>query len=269
MGIKDILVHLDDSAAVEGRLDLAILYARKHGARLRGLYPIAHAYYEPRDISERSSRQRIEALFLEKTAAAGIPSEWVFLDSSVIGVGVCELVTSHAYYSDLVVVGQTNYRVPSPGAPTDLPESLVKACGRSVLVVPYTGLFQSAGDRVMVAWKAGRESVRSLNDAMPHLERSHNVFVVGVGQEAVPSDSDGDFKSVRGYLSQHAVTVRTEQICTGNRLVGDLILNLACEHTADLLVMGACAPTRRGTLALSPVADHVLRHLTVPVLMSH
>ena len=80
MGIKDILVHLDDSIAVESRLDLAILYARKHGAKLRGLYPIAHAYYEPREISERSSLKRVEALFLEKTSAAGISpngSSWI------------------------------------------------------------------------------------------------------------------------------------------------------------------------------------------------
>jgi nucleotide-binding universal stress UspA family protein len=269
VGIKDILVHLDDSSAIESRLDLAILYARKHEANLRGLYPIAHAYYEPREIGERSSLERVEALFREKTAAAGISSEWVFRDSSVIGVSVSDIVTTQAYYSDLVIVGQTNYRVPSLHLPTDFPECLVKGCGRPVLVVPYAGIFETAGDRIMVAWKEGRESVRSLSDSMPHIEKSHNVFVVGVGGEAIPSDSDRDFMSVRSYLSRHAITARTEQICTGNRLVGDLILNLACEHTADLLVMGACAPTRRGTLALSPVAQHVLRHLTVPVLLSH
>ena len=269
MGIKDILVHLDDSAASESRLELAILYARKHEANLRGVYPIAHAYYEPREIGERSSLERVETMFREKTAAAGIASEWVFLESLVMGVGVSDILTIQAYYSDMVIVGQTNFRTPCLNIPTDLPERLLMACGRSLLVVPYTGSFETAGDRIMIAWKEGRESVRSLNDAMPHLEKSLYVSVVGVSAEAMPSDSDGHFMSIRGYLARHEVTARTARICTGNISVGDTILNLACEKTADLLVMGAFAPTRRGTLALSPVARHVLRHLTVPALLPH
>ncbi len=269
MGIKDILVHLDNSAAAESRLDVAILFARKHGAFLRGVYPIGHAFYESRDIDERTSMERVETVFREKAAAAGIASEWVFFDSSVMGVSVSEIVTTQAYYSDLVVVGQTNFRSPAMNIPTDLPEHLVKACGRPVLVVPYTGSFETAGDRIMIAWKAGRESVRSLHDAMPHIEKSHHVSVVGVSTEADLADSDSHFLSVSSYLARHGVSALTDQICSGNLSVGDKILNLVCEHTADMLVMGAFAPNRRGSLAPSPVAQHVLRHLTVPLLLSH
>jgi len=269
VGIKDILVHLDDSAGAESRLDIAILHARKHGANLRGLYPITHAYYNPREIGEQSTLERVEALFSAKTTAAGISSEWVPLDSSVIGVGVLDVVNIQAYYSDLVVIGQTNFRTPVLNIPTDFPERLVRTCGRPVLVVPYTGSFETAGDRIMIAWRAGRESVRSLNDAMPIIEKAHSVSVVGVSAEAIPSASDSHIKSVRNYLAKHSVNARTDQICTGNLTVGDTILNFACEHTIDLLVMGAYAPNRRGDLAPSPVAQHILKHLTVPILLSH
>lgn len=269
MGIRDILVHLDDSTAAEGRLELAILYARKHGACLRGLYPITHAFYESREIGEQSSLERIEAMFRERTSAAGVDSEWVFIDSSVIGVTVSDVVTMQAYYSDLVIVGQTNFRTPSLHIPEDFPEHLVKASGRPVLVVPYAGSFETAGERVMIAWRPGRESVRSLNDAMPHIEKAHYVSVVGVSGEALPSGSDSNILDVRNYLARHGVTARTDHVFTGDLSVGDTILNLTCEHSADLLVMGAFAPTRRGTLALSQIAQHVLSHLTVPVLLSH
>jgi nucleotide-binding universal stress UspA family protein len=265
MAIRDILVHLDDSVTAESRLDTAILYAQKHEANLRGLYPRAHAFYESRGIDEQSSQNRIEKMFREKTAAAGITSEWVFLESSVVGSSVSDIVTTQAYYSDLVVVGQTNFRSPGPNIPTDL----VKACGRPVLVVPYTGTYETAGDRIMIAWKAGRESVRSLNDAMPHIKKAVIVSVVGVSAEAVSLDSDGHFTNIGNYLAKHEVNARTAQICSDNLSIGDTILNIAYERTIDLLVMGAFAPTRMGTLALSPVAQHVLRHLTVPVLLSH
>jgi len=269
MGIKDILVHLDDSATTESRLDLAILFARKHEANLRGLYPITHAYYESREIGEQSRLKRAEAMFMEKTAAAGVAAEWLFIDSSVIGVTLSDILTMQAYYSDLVVVGQTNFRTPSLHVPTDFPEHLVKACGRPVLIVPYSGTFETAGERIMVAWRAGRESVRSLHDAMPHIKKAVNVSVVGVSTEPVPSEGDRHITSVRNYLARHTVTARTDHVFTGNLTVGDTILNLACEHSSDLLVMGAFAPNRRGALAVSPVAKHVLSHLTVPILLSH
>ena len=269
MGIRDILVHLDDSAAAEGRLEVAILYARKHGAHLRGMFPITHAYYESRGIGERTIQERVETMFREKTAAAGVSSEWVFADSVVVGASVSDIVTTQGYYSDLVIVGQTNERTPGLNTPTDLPEHVAVACGRPVLVVPYAGTFETAGDRLMIAWRTGRESARGLHDAMPHIETAHHVSIVGVGTEAALSGNDSHFANVGGYLARHGVTARTELICTGRLPVGDAILNQVCEHTADLLVMGAFAPTRRGTIVLGDVARHVLRYLTVPVLLSH
>jgi len=269
VSIKDILVHIDDSTAVESRLDLAIHYAQKHGANLRGLYPITHGFYESRDINEQSGIERISSIFKAKTVKAGISAEWVLFDSPVIGVSVTDIVTHQAYYSDLVIVGQSNFRTTGVNSPADLPERLVIACGRPVLVVPYTGLFETVGDRIMISWKTGRESVRSLHDAMPHIKKSSYVTVIGISEDEISPEGDSLFNSISSYLKYHSVDARTEQICTGKLTVGDEILNAVYEQKIDLLVMGACIPTLRGSLALSPVAQHVLKHLTVPLLMSH
>lgn len=268
MAIRDILVHLDSSAAASARLELAILYARKHGAKLRGLYPIPNPYYEPRDLEEESNAERFEQLFGEKTAAAGIASEWVGLDLSAVGASATDIVLLRAYYTDLVIVGQTNYRSPSRNVPTDLPERLVMACGRPVLVVPYAGSFATAADRIMIAWKAGRESVRSINDALPHLEKARFVSVIRA-EDATAAGTSGHTMEIIGFLAEHKVAARVDQVCTGNNSIADMLLNLTCENAVDLLVMGVYAPTLRGNTALSPVARHVLKHLAVPVLMSH
>lgn len=269
MAIKDILLHLDDSSAAVNRLDLAILYARKHGSHLRGFYPVTHEYFELRKTTEQSALERVEALFLEKTAAAGIASEWLFPDSAIVGASVSDLVSMQAYYSDLVIVGQTNTRSPNLNIPADLPEHLVKSCGRPVIVVPFAGSFATAGERILIAWKEGRESVRSLNDAMPHLEKAHYVSVVSISEEDTPPENDGHIKSVSTYLARHSVAVRTDQAFAESLSMGDIILNLTCERTADLLVIGSCARNYRGGVALSPVTQHVLNHLTVPILLSH
>lgn len=269
MCIRDILVHLDNLDASVSRLDLAINYARKHDANLRGLYLPTATYFEPRDNTEQTNYDKFENLFREKTAAAGVTSEWVRPNRSNLGNFLLNVMTAHSYYTDLVIVGQPNFKPPNLNIPPELPEKLVMLSGRPVLVVPYTGVFNTAGERIMIAWRAGRESVRSLNDAMPCIEKAHHVAIVEVNSETVPADSNEHILNVRDFVARHKVTSRTEQIYSGTFSVGDTILNLACEKTIDLLVMGAYSHSRSGALILSPIAGHILKHLTVPVLMSH
>lgn len=269
MAIKDILVHLDVSSATESRLDLAVLYAKKHGACLRGLYPITHAFSGQFDSDERSILERLKTLFCEKSAAAGIQSEWVEQTSAVIGVSISDIVTTHAYYSDLVIVGQTNKKKINLNVPADLPEYLVKNCGRPVLVVPYVGSFNTAGERIMVAWKENRETIRSLNDAMPFIEMAQSVAIVGATAELNESFTNSPMISICHHLARHGVSCQTKPIFLGNLSIGDAILNNACEESADLLIMGASVPTNRKAYALSPIAKYVLGHLTVPLMLSH
>lgn len=267
MGIRDILVHLDNSPASAVRLDVAIAYARKHGARLRGLYLITHYFYEPRALGEKSDSETAEQLFAAKTSAAGIETEWVFQDCSDMGSNVSNLITMHAYYTDLIVLGQANRSAPAINIPPDLVERVVLSSGRPVLVVPYSGTFNTAGDRIMIAWKAGRESIRAVNDSLPHLRKAQSVVLVA-GKTA-RDNSDASLEAIKDFLRIHDIKVGLETINSGNFPIGDMILNNVCEKKIDLLVMGVFAPNRRGNPEISPVARHVLNHLTAPVLLSH
>lgn len=267
MGIRDILVHLDNSEASNARLDVAIAYARKHDARLRGLYLITHLFYEPRSLGEKSDSEKIEQSFADKTFQAGIKAELFFQDCTVMGSDVCNIITMQAYYTDLVILGQANLSATVVNIPTDLAERVVLSCGRPVLIVPYSGIFETAGDRVMIAWKAGRESIRAVNDSLPYLQKAHVIDIVAGNEKGDSADST--LAAISNYLMLHGIKASHESISTGSFPIGDMLLNNVCEKKIDLLVMGAFAPNRRGKLEMSPVARHVLKHLTAPVLMSH
>jgi nucleotide-binding universal stress UspA family protein len=269
MGIKDILVHLDDSVASESILDAAILYAAKHKANLRGLFHVATTYYGQRDLGILPTRERLETSFREKTAAAKVASGWITAAAALREESAADIVLMESYYSDLIIVGQPNPRTTGLNISMDLPEHLVKGSGRPVLVVPYAGSFETAGDRIMIAWRTGRESARSLADALPLLEKAARVSVVGINVKVNNSDENREITNVGNYLARHGVTAEIYHEYAGDLSIGDTILNLVCEQAATLLVMGACALNRRGALEFSPVARHVLKHLTVPVLFSH
>ena len=119
----------------------------------------------------------------------------------------------------------------------------------------------------MIAWKAGRESIRAVNDSLSHLQKAHSVVIVA--GKTTRENGDDSLDAIRSFLKNHDIKAGLETINSGNFPIGDMLLNTVCEKKIDLLVMGAFAPNRRGNLEMSPVARHVLKHLTAPVLMSH
>jgi nucleotide-binding universal stress UspA family protein len=272
MAFKDILLHLDNSAGCPARIDLAINMALLHGARLKGIYVVTHSYYTPGPATgETEAVTRIEALFSEKASQAGISAEWHYVDWPVVGVGISEIIDIYAYYSDLVIVSQPDHGAQNSTTPVDLPERLGLGTGRPLLVVPYAGSFTVSGERVMIAWRAGRESSRIVNDAMSILEKARYISVVTVSTQGTNDEkAENDALRLCEYLACHGIAATHDQVLTSaGSPVGDVLLNHACEQKMDMLAMGAFAPNRRGVFTLGPVARHLMNHMTMPVLISH
>lgn len=272
MAIKDILVHLDNSPSSRSRLDMAVKIAKQHGAHLKGLFVLSHSYYAPRHTSgDLEVAKATEAMFLLKTSGEGLSAEWLYVDWSVVGVQMTEIVTLYSYYTDLLIIGQPTVEANSSGVPFDMPERLGLTTGRPLLMVPYTGSANSGIKRIMVAWKAGRESSRTLHDSLPILKAASHISIVTVGSsDGHTLTIESDLERITAYLSRHQVTVSHEQIQSPPSFpIGDALLNHACEQKMDLVVMGGYAASRRGTFMLGPVARHLMNHMTVPVFMSH
>jgi len=272
MAIKDILLHLDNSPKSQTRIDLAIQIAKSHGAHIKGLYVLTHSYYAPNQTAaEAAGARNVEALFTASTAAAGVSAEWLYIDSQVVGIKMTEIILRFTYYTDLVIIGQPSEASISAGVPFDLPERLGLASGKPLLIVPYAGNFNHDMKRIMVAWKAGRESSRTLFDALPFLKKSEHLSIVTVTSTTRPEDgAEAGMQKLNAYLSRHGIQSTHDQILTNSSFpVGDTLLNHACEQKMDLLVMGGFASSRRGDFMLGPVARHLMNHMTVPVLISH
>jgi nucleotide-binding universal stress UspA family protein len=149
--------------------------------------------------------------------------------------------------------------------PRDLPELLVLHSGRPVLILPYAGKFDPNCKRVMVAWNGGRESVRSLHDALPFLRQAQQVNLLSLllTGNVIP-DLENTVEMLSMHLAHHGIGVNTEtQICV-DVSKGDVLLNRCAEEGTDLLVAGGYYHGHLGEVAM-----HLLKHMTVPVLMSH
>ena len=270
MAVKDILVHIDPSPKCAVRLGLAIGLARRYRAHLTGLFLTSHPSSSSPQVGADSVLKEAQASFEREAAHAGISAEWHAANWKAAGVGVAEIVNLHAYHQVLVIVGQTEIGVPVAGIPTTSRNRWCWGRGRPVLVVPYAGEFDKVGERVIVAWRSGRESVRALNDAMPFLEGARHVSVVEVVRAIRGAvDGTGTGADVCVHLARHDIKAWVDKITVADIQVGDVLLNQAWEGGCDLLVMGAKTHSWTGAPTLGPITGHILKHMTIPVLMSH
>lgn len=271
--MKDILVHMDDGERCATRLDIAIGLAKQHGARLTGLFA-RNESHKPSAVAHQSSptlaaaRTAASAMFAERTKAAGVSARWWQLAHGEPGHVLAETMFC-ARYADLVVMGQIEPKAKL--VPEDLVEHTILNCGRPVLVIPHTGSFATVGERIAVAWNAGKEAVRALNDAKPLMSMAKSVTVLSMhGQQETVASSMGEVPRVDILDHLAACGIKAE----GERLAGehigkmDMLLSRLCDLGADLVVMGA-----HGQYGLSlkrgSGTRYVLSHMTVPVLMSN
>lgn len=276
---RTILLHLDDAADAGRRTDAAIQLATAHDAHLTALYAPPRLYQqwlpEAGMRTEILARQKAEddaraKAALERFEAAAAKAGLTRHETRRAEGDPREQLGLHGRYADLIVVGQADPNAPGTRESASIVEDLILSCGRPVLLVPYIGLLQQVGRRILVAWDASREAARAVADAMPMLERADSVRVVSV--DAKPSaNGHGQMPGadLALYLARHGIDVEVAHVGSSGVAVGDVLLNQASDHDADMIVMGCYGHARLRELVLGGATRTMLRTTPVPVLMAH
>ena len=270
MALKNLMVHLDQGERTAARLELAVALARRYQARLvgvfgqRGLPEVlgivaswpSHEYAAARDAGKAA---------FEK-AAAGLPqSEWHDInrgrDSEVL-----RKIVNLARHSDLVLLGQHDDKA-MPHVPDELIMEVINESGRPVLLVPYAGDFTEVGKHPLIAWNDAREAARALNDALPLIRDCDEAMVLSFSENR--DAGDASCAEAARHLAAHGIQTRTEVLLVEDFGIMDMLLNRVTDRGADLLVMGAHGQIGFPFLSRGAGTRYILRHMTVPVLMSN
>jgi nucleotide-binding universal stress UspA family protein len=280
MALKDIIVHIDNGHHCSARLDAALALASAHDAHLIGLYVVTHPRipgFVRAQIPEEIFRQQLkmvdeaaaqaQAMFNDHVQRYGAKGEWRCVEGMPVPV-----ISLHGRYADLVIVGQ---RDPSGDEGVDdptIPDQLILAIGRPVMAVPYLGEYSVIGERVLVAWDASRLAARAINDALPLLEAAKEVVVLAINPKSEDDErGHGEIPSadICLHLARHNIKAEAQHLYADDIGVGELLLSRAAEEGIDLIVCGAYGHARWREIVLGGVTRHLLKHMTVPVLMSH
>lgn len=283
--IRSIVVHMDSSARAEVRLALAQALARVSQAQLTALYAVLPAAYDVpltlvpeagmtlmpalQDL-DRQRLQRARAVFDRIVDRPGQPAA---LWEDIGAIPVHQALAARALTTDLLVFGQHDAADRETAADADLIASTLIESGTPGLVVPHTGACDAAaltgpGLSVLVAWKPAREASRAVRAGLPWLRAARHVHLAA---ESLDEDGAGwpGVHELRSWLLLHGVRGELHEHAIGRANPGEMILSMAADVQAGLLVMGCFGHSRARELVLGGASRTVLHAMTLPTLMAH
>jgi nucleotide-binding universal stress UspA family protein len=295
--LRDILVVLDDSAPSEVRLALAVALAQQHDAHLTGISvldllmptrpvvpPRGNLKVDPQPASQllnwgavppgdypevdaqaAEKAEQIEVVFRERLRFSGLQGDWRIASGKA-----SETVVRQARHADLVILGQVDPDHPPPPAGRQLVEDVLMTSGRPILVIPYVGRFETFGTKILVGWNNSREAARAVNDAIPLLAKAASVTILEaspIGRQ--PATDEATSADLIHHLARHGISAETARTVLASNSAPDILLSYAANLSANLLVVGGYGHSRLRELILGGVTRELLRHMTLPVLMSH
>jgi nucleotide-binding universal stress UspA family protein len=287
MALKDLLVYVDQTEVSLERLRLAADLAIRHDSHLTALYARewSRAQLDRRKAAElglvsarglstldhdieaeiAAAASRMRAMLTELGRGRGLRAELLGVDGDAAIV-----VPQYARYSDLCILGQD---VPDGAASVNytFSEQILFLTGRPVLFVPGGRAFTSLGRRIAVAWNSSRPAARSLNDALPLIERAERTTVIMVNPSGFIDAHEGPpGEHMIDHLRRHGATVeavRIEDVPHGD--IAGRLQREAQNLGADLLVAGAFGHPRLWEKMLGGVTHELIANMTLPILMSH
>jgi len=273
---KTITTQLSNPARAEVLLSVAGRLAERFEGHLIGLdatpaFAFASPIVMPADVdaivaADEARTAQVRAIFETVAANRAFVPDWREL--KLTNTDLPGAVLDHARASDIIVVSQSDPGWELSGM-FDFPERLVMESGRPVLVVPYAGAYGEVGKRVTIAWSGKRESARAVFDALPLLKTAEAVTLLCVSSGGDGGQGELPGTEIAAALARHGIKLTVQKSIAEDIGVADDVLSRLADSGADLLVMGAYGYSRLREMVFGGVTHHILKHMTVPTLMSH
>ncbi len=272
MSYRDILVEMDGSATASVRAGLAADLAARFGSRLVGVFAKARIpvpyfpsevslgltalevkrIYDAYDQAVSKDAEAARTTFEPFAANAGVHSDW-----HELGGGDMHDLVDCARRVDLVVAS------PESGPFLSTAELAISS-GSPVLIAPEAP-GPVPGKNVLVAWNGSREAARALRASWPFLLMAEQVHVLVVSRGGL----GGPEGFLQRHFEHHGVLPNLIVDSGDDASAGEIIRAQADTLGADLVVMGFYGRSRLQEVILGGASRELLKHCTIPLLISH
>lgn len=279
MSYKSILFNAGDVGEGSQAFATALDLARHFGAHLTGVhvgnsirytYEFAHgaasATLEAQDQDTHLAGKEAVLHLRERAASAGLDdSDWLYVSGDPPRV-----LARHSRAADLLITPSGDSLARGGRVGINLPADLALACACPVLLIPEISAAPTLPRRVLIAWKPSSQAARAVRAALPLLRDAQEVVIVTGRAGAAPGTAQREpGLAIQTLLDHHGVRAHLASPVDTPQGVTEALLSYASTFGADLICMGAYGRSRLREVLLGGVTWHMLRQVTVPVLMSH
>jgi len=286
VGIRDLLVFVDDSKDWLELLTLAGDLALRHGCRLTAAYAPHWSYdqLEERKSAEIGLASAADLAQLDRLVAASMDEDAETVRAELEGFGqrtglpVCfrrlkdtasVTLPQEARCADLCILRHSLTKGADPTSYT-LAEKLVFTTGGPVLSIPFNPPAGTLGRNIAVAWNSSRASARSLRDALPLIEAAEHVTVITINpDDYLTRPGVPPIERLLEHLKLHGAEAQLTYLDgVAASAIGETLQDKAREAGADLLVAGAFGQPRLWERLLGRATHDMLDQIKLPLLMS-
>ncbi len=280
MSYQTIVYYVEGGEAGAARNEAAFELARRFDARLVGVAFAAKSTPPLHEDVALSIEVWREALKQWEEEAKSVADEFV---KAAQNAGVKEVegrhatggpdlalsFATHARYADLAVIGAPRGSE-APAACEKALQAALFDSGRPVLVLPPEGVDGPIGQRVLLAWDAGREAALASSAALPFMKRAGlvQIAVAKTFFGAIRHGADPGADAAR-WLAAHDVPVEVSTLSTEHSSAAEALLREAAGFGADLIVMGGYGQSRLLEAVFGGVTSQMLAEAEVPLLLAH
>lgn len=270
--MKSILLHINNDAGMEARMQTALDLARAHDAHVTCLQAVSYEIFAPGDFygsamaaalpkireAAEEHRAKIEA----DLANEDISWEWVFLH----GMAETRLLELSAL-QDLILVGP--HDVGEMKGPSRMIGELVLKASCPVLVVPDDLKRFDAQAPVLVAWNGSSEACKALRSSLPMLKTASKVYLASVAGDKDPNRYNFDLAEGARYLARYGVDVEMVEIPKDKAKTSAVLISAAKQRECAMMVMGAYGHSRLSEMLLGGVTRRAITEPDLPIFLTH
>ena len=268
--MKSLLLHVQDDAGMEARLQAALSIARATRGHINCLHVtpvnlyiasdgITGAYMVPNfvktlDEMEKKVRARIEA-HLQK--------EDVSWDYEHVDGDAAEELVNRSSLADLIVMGRYNHRE-TRYTPITLIGDVLQSARAPLLVQPQEMNHFDVFGPAVVGWNGSFEAANALRAALPLLKMASAVYIVTVEE---PKEHMLPSLAASTYLSRHGIASELHARSVCDILIEDAIKETAQVKGAGYIVMGGYGHSRVREFLFGGVTRTLLKECPISLII--
>jgi nucleotide-binding universal stress UspA family protein len=274
--IKDVMVHLDGTAADEVRLAAGNDIADVFHSHIVGLFlNVLPVLIVPEDgigsmqsaellNQARTAGDKVEEKLSQRLTRLQKPVELRRFD--ILNDTAGDVAAREARTADVFVALRPNGA--SRGA-EELVEGVLFGSGRHVWLLPTRKSAKAAFDRILVAWNGSRESARALAEALPYLHKAKEAVVVVIDETSATEGQAIVGKDAINHLRHHGITAVLHRAIVRDNDIAATLIAEARRLKSDLIVMGGYGHSRLREWLLGGATYKLLHKSPVPLLIAH